>query len=159
MELHEQLEPLKAFIGTWRGTGFGHYPTITSFEYTEELTFTNVGKPFLVYQQRTWSPTGSPMHVETGYLRHPSPGIIEFILAQPTGQTELAEGTIETSPVGLTISLQARIMNSSTAKTVDATTREYRLVGDDLITSFGMAAVGEPMGNHLKSQLQRTLSE
>lgn len=155
MDLHEQLEPLKELIGTWHGTGFGKYPTITSFEYTEELTLTNVGKPFLVYQQRTWSPTGSPMHVETGYLRHPSPGTIEFILAQPTGQTELAEGTVEESPDGLTIALTARIMNASTAKTVDATTREYTLAGDALTTSFDMAAVGQPMSNHLVSHLVR----
>ena len=159
MELHAQLEPLKALIGTWRGNGAGHYPTITSFEYTEELTFTNVGKPFLVYQQETWSPTGSPMHIETGYLRHPAPGVIEFVLAQPTGQTELAEGTITESDGGFTISLQARIMNAGTAKTVDATEREYTLSGDGLVTSFGMAAVGQPMGNHLRSQLARNIGE
>ena len=159
MELHEQLEPLKAVIGTWQGNGSGHYPTITSFEDTEEVTFTNVGKPFLIYQQRTWGPTGNPMHVETGYLRHPSPGIIEFVLAQPTGQAELAEGTIEASADGFTIALEARIMNSRTAKSVDSTTREYRLAGDKLTTGFGMAAVGQAMGNHLQSQLTRVAGE
>lgn len=159
MELHEQLEPLEALIGTWRGNGAGHYPTITSFGYTEEVTFTNVGKPFLVYQQRTWGPSGNPMHVETGYLRHPSPGVIEFVLAQPTGQAELAEGTIKPSAGGFSITLEARIMNSGTAKTVDSTTREYRLVGDELTTSFGMAAVGQEMGSHLQSQLTRVTGE
>ena len=68
-----------------RGPGRGEYPTIEPFEYTEELTYTDVGKPFLHYVQRTWSPAGEPMHVETGYVRVPGHDMIELILALPTG--------------------------------------------------------------------------
>ena len=155
MDLHENLTPLRALIGTWRGHGSGRYPTISPFEYTEELTFTNIGKPFLAYAQRTWGPTGTLMHVETGYLRAPSPTVAEFILAQPTGQTELAEGTLETHLSGLRIVLEARVMNSATAKTVDGARREYVLTDDELTTRYGIAAAGQEMTGHLESRLSR----
>lgn len=155
MELHEQLAPLAGLIGVWRGPATGQYPTIKTFSYTEELTFTNIGKPFLAYQQRSWSPAGQPMHVETGYLRHPAPGVIEFVIALPTGQSEMAEGSLEQTEGGLVISLRSRVLNSGTAKTVDAMMREYRLTGDTLVTGLDMAAVGQPMSNHLVSELTR----
>src|SRR5690625_6455905 len=103
MALHPALAPVAALIGTWRGDGRGEYPTITPFTYTEELIFTDVDKPFLHYIQRTWSPTGEPMHTETGYLRVTAEQDVEFILAQPTGQTELAEGSLTIRPAGLRI--------------------------------------------------------
>lgn len=142
-------------IGTWRGEGSGEYPTIQDFTYTEELTFTSVGKPFLAYQQRTWGPDGSPMHVETGYLRIPAPEKAEFVLALPTGQSELLEGGLVTSGEAIELELEGRVLNTATAKQVDATQRSYRLRGDELVTSFGMAAVGQSMAHHLHSVLQR----
>ncbi|WP_182354279.1 FABP family protein [Flaviflexus huanghaiensis] len=157
MELHEQLAPLAGLIGAWRGPATGQYPTIKTFSYTEELTFTNVGKPFLAYQQRTWSPTGQPMHIETGYLRHPAPGIIEFVIALPTGQSEMAEGTVTETDSGVVIELHSRVLNSGTAKTVDSMIREYRLDGDTLNTRLDMAAVGQGMTNHLVSELTRAV--
>lgn len=155
MELHANLEVVRSLIGVWRGEGTGHYPTITSFEFTEELTFTNIGKPFLHYQQRTWTKDGKPMHTETGYLRVPNPEQVEFILALPTGQTELGEGPLVSHDSGFTISLESRVQNSSTAKQVDMTTRSYALEGDTLRTEFGMMAVGQPLTNHLQSSLHR----
>lgn len=91
MALHPALTTVTGLIGTWRGEGRGEYPTIEPFSYTEEVTFTDVGKPFLHYVQKTWSPADAPMHTETGYLRVVDGSAVEFILAQPTGQTELAE--------------------------------------------------------------------
>lgn len=149
------LDPLRGLIGTWRGLGRGEYPTIESFEYTEEVTVTETGKPFLTYAQRTWSPEGRPMHVETGYLRVPGDGTIEFILAQPTGQTELAEGTLTAGTDGFTADLRSRVVNSATAKPVAATERTLRLVGDELTVTFAMAAAGQPMTHHLRSVLTR----
>ena len=155
MSLHPSLEPVVHLVGTWRGTGQGEYPTIDSFEYTEEVTFTDVGKPFLVYTHRTRSLEGRPLHVETGYLRVVKYEAVEFVLAQPTGQSELAEGTIELHESGFTIELRSRIMNAGSAKQVDATERRIHLAGDTLTTSFAMAAVGVPMTHHLAATLTR----
>lgn len=153
--LHPGLAPVAGLLGTWRGVGAGEYPTITSFTYTEEVTFSDVGKPFLHYVQRTWSPTGAPMHTETGYLRVVGGATVELVLAQPTGQTELAEGPLTVSDDGFTAELAARVVNSSSAKQVDATERHLTLAGDVLTTRFAMAAVGVPMTGHLSAELRR----
>lgn len=75
----------------------GHYPTISDFEYREEITFSHSGKPFLFYRyfvfkfemilsQKTWNlKTGAPMHAEMGFIRAPSVDKAEIVLAQPTG--------------------------------------------------------------------------
>ena len=93
-DLHPSISALTPLLGTWSGRGSGDYPTITPFDYLEEITFAHVGKPFLSYTQRTRSPGGQPMHAEAGYLRMPNPGRIELVLAQPSGVTEIDEGTI-----------------------------------------------------------------
>lgn len=155
MTLHPALAPIAALVGSWRGPGKGEYPTIEPFEYVEELTFTDVGKPLLAYAQRTWSPAGAPMHIETGYLRVPTEGAVEFILAQPTGQTELAEGSLTTTTDGFTADLRSRVLNSATAKQVESTQRRLHLAGDELTVTFAMAAAGVPMTHHLKAVLRR----
>ena len=159
MSLNPALEPVRHLVGTWRGEGAGEYPTIDSFHYTEEVSFVDVGKPFLVYSQRTWSPEGRPMHIETGYLRVAKYETLEFVLAQPTGQTELAEGPIELHEEGFTAELLSRVVNSTSAKQVDATKRTIHLDGDTLTTSFAMAAVGVPMTHHLSATLTRVEGE
>ena len=156
MDLHPALKPLDALIGTWEGAGEGEYPSIKGFDYIEEISFTNIGKPFLEYRQRTWKADNTLMHVETGYLRVPSPDRVEFVLALPTGQVELCEGRLEVADGEIRIFVEGKLINSSTAKQVDATARSYALVGDALKTSFDMAAVGYPIQRHLTSNLTRT---
>ncbi len=39
--------------GTWTGEGRGQFPTITSFDYRETLTFTRRDEKTLAYEQRT----------------------------------------------------------------------------------------------------------
>lgn len=166
---------LDKLIGTWRGEGAGEYPTIEPFKYTEELTIVESGKPFLNYRQRTWSPAGDPMHTEVGFLRGPSVDSVEFIIAQPTGQTELLEGVYSETAAGFRLELHGRIMNSATAKQVDATRRifEFTRAGTDsadtdspgpsdpgnssdvLTYDFAMAAVGVEMTHHLSATLRR----
>lgn len=158
MTMHPATAAVAGLIGTWRGEGAGEYPTIDSFRYTEEVTFTEVGKPFLHYIQRTWSPTGAPMHTETGYLRVIDDHAVEFVLAQPTGQTELAQGPLVAAANGFTCTLESQVVNSASAKRVDVTTRRLELAGDVLTTDFAMAAVGVPMTHHLASVLYRQAS-
>ncbi len=155
MDLTPNLVPLAALIGTWAGQGRGEYPTIEPFGYHEEITFAFVGKPFLAYSQRTRNLDGAPLHTETGYLRHTGDGHVEFVLAQPTGQVEMAEGTLTASGGQLVLELAAEVHSTSTAKDVSASRRTYRLVGDELETTFDMEAVGRPMGRHLESHLSR----
>ena len=95
-DLHPGVTALAPLLGTWIGRGTGEYPTIEPFGYLEEETFSHTGKPFLVYTQRTRSEDGQPMHAECGYLRSPAAGRAELVIAQPTGVTEIDEGTIST---------------------------------------------------------------
>ena len=84
-----ELEPLAFLIGTWAGEGKGDYPTIQPFGYGEEIMFRNLGKPFLVYDQRTWSlEDRRPLHSEMGYWRPKPGGHLEVVLAESTGHDD-----------------------------------------------------------------------
>lgn len=105
--LHPGIAILAPLVGTWTGRGSGDYPTIDDFAYLEDVTFSHVGKPFLSYTQRTRSDDGAPMHSETGYLRVPEAGRIELVIAQPSGITEVDEGTVRSDGGALRIELES----------------------------------------------------
>ena len=154
-ELHPDLAALAPLLGTWAGSGTGEYPTIEPFGYLEEITFGHIGKPFLAYTQRTRSADGKPMHAETGYLRMPAAGRAELIIAQPTGVTEIDEGTVSTDD-GIVIVLHSTSVGlSSTAKVVSAVNRSFRFFRDELTYAVEMSAVGKPMCHHLSATLHR----
>lgn len=155
MDLAPNLTPIASLLGTWTGPGSGEYPTIESFDYLETITVENIGKPFLVYRQRTRSAAGVPLHTESGFLRVPADGVVELTLAQPTGHTELCAGTLEVIDGVVELRMSGVVTATATAKSVEATERRYRLDGDSLRTDFAMAAVGVPMTHHLTSQLDR----
>ena len=154
--VHPSVEAVQKLLGTFVGTGHGEYPTISSFDYRDEVTFSDVGKPFVHYVQKTFAvDDGRPLHTETGYLRPGADGHVEFTMALPTGQTESLEGSLADVDGVLTIELDGVTTNTSTAKRVDSTRRLYRLEGNVLQTSFDMAAVGRASSRHLTSQLRR----
>jgi hypothetical protein len=156
-DLHPDLQALAALLGTWQGRGSGTYPTIEPFDYLEEVTFSHVGKPFLVYGQKTRSAAdGKPLHAETGYLRVPQYGHIELVLAHPSGITEIEVGTYTAD--GTTIELEMTAANiglTPTAKEVTALGRNFRIDGDELSYSLQMGAVGQPLQHHLSAVLHR----
>jgi THAP4-like, heme-binding beta-barrel domain len=148
-DLHPGVAVLAPLLGTWSGRGAGEYPTIEPFGYLEEVTFSHVGKPFLVY--------GRPLHAETGYLRVPSPERVELVLAHPTGITEIQEGTLSSTATTLELELTATaIGRTSSAKEVTALCRSIRVNGDELTYSLRLGAVGQPLQHHLSATLHRT---
>ncbi len=150
--LHPDLAPVAGLVGTWSGTGTGSYPTIDDFAYVEELTFTHVGKPFLAMVQRTrHAEAGTPMHQEMGYLRVPSPGVAELVVAQPTGLAELGVGTVEPGELVVRTDVQA----TPSAKEVSVVERRFSWDGDELRYELAMTAVGHPLTFHLAAVLHR----
>jgi THAP4-like, heme-binding beta-barrel domain len=151
-------DSLAALLGTWIGHGNGVYPTIEPFAYLERLTFSRSPKGFVAYQQFTTHPTsGAAMHTETGYLRAPhGDTALELVVAQPTGIVEVLSGIVRVSGASTTFSLKSdSVTTTSSAKHVDAVTRDYSVVGDELQYEICMAAVGQPLQHHLEGVLTR----
>ncbi|MGP8001804.1 MAG: FABP family protein [Streptosporangiaceae bacterium] len=156
-EPHPALEPVRFLLGRWEGAGVGGYPTIESFRFGQEVTFSHNGKPFLSYASRTWllDEDGNlirPAATETGYWRPQPNGQIEVVLAHPTGIAEIYVGEITGTKIEMSTDVVAR---TSTAKEVTAGHRLYGLIGADLGWAYDMAAFGQPLQPHLSAQLKR----
>ena len=151
--LHADIEHLAWLIGSWAGGGAGRYPTIESFDYTEQVEFGHVGKPFLSYVQRTkHAETGLPLHAESGYLRPVGTDRAELVIAQPSGIAEVHEGTID----GQTLNFRSvSVVTTATAKDVTEVHRSLRVDGDTLTYTVDMAAVGLELQHHLAATLHR----
>lgn len=151
--MHPGIEPVAFLLGTWTGRGRGSYPTIGPFSYEEHVTFSHVGKPFLVYEQRTYATDDDRLlHVETGYWRAVRPDWVEIVLAQPTGIVEVDEGPLDTSSLHLRSVAVAR---TGSAKPVTEIQRDFTFDGPVMRYSMDMAAVGVPLAAHLEAQLTR----
>lgn len=147
------LGELRAFAGTWTGTGTGHYPTIADFSYEEEIDFTVMpGKPFLAYRSRTWSPGRErPMHTENGYLRR-SGGSVELLVSQPTGFVEIQRGNVVDGVLDLT---PLSLSRSPDAKPVHEVRRRFVVEDGELGYDLWMAHAETPLTHHLTARLQR----
>ena len=155
--LHELCAPLAPLLGVWQGGGEGDYPTIDAFAYREVLTFEHVGKPFVAMSQRTRdAESGAPLHSETGYLRPRADGMVELVVAQPSGILESSLGPIVAADDGVDLDLSSEaVLLAPTAKSVTATRRRLTVTGDVLVSELWMAAVGEDMTHHLRAELRR----
>ena len=156
-EPHPDLAPLRFLLGRWEGAGVGGYPTIESFQFGQEVTFSHNGKPYLIYVSRSWlldadGVPGRPLAMETGFWRPRPEGKVEVLLAHPTGITEIYLGEVTGTKIEMATDIVAR---TSTAKEVTAGHRLYGLVGPDLAYAYDMAAVGQPLQPHLSAQLKR----
>jgi hypothetical protein len=161
--LHPDLAPLSFLLGRWEGAGIGGYPTIESFRFGQEISFSQNGKPFLIYASRTWrldedGQIGVPLGTETGYWRPRPDNQVEVMLAHPTGIIEIYLGEITGTRIEMATDVVAR---TATAKEVTAGHRLYGLTGPaaatpgDLAYAYDMAAMGQPLQPHLSAQLKR----
>jgi hypothetical protein len=151
--LHPALEPLAMLVGEWRGEGRGGYPTVDDFHYREETVFDHVGKPHLLYRQRTWRlPDEEASHGEAGFIRALPDGRIEAVIAHPTGRSEVGEGAVLDGHLEIT---STAIVGTGSAKEVTALHRVLDVTGDTLHYRTEMAAVGEPLAFHLEAELHR----
>src|SRR3954465_2097560 len=156
-DLHPNLDAHAPLLGTRAGRGPREYPTIQPFEYLEEVVFAHVGKPFLVYGQKTKSVAdGKPLHAGGGFLRGPQPGRVELVLAHPSGITEIEVGSywVQDSIIELEL-VTTDVGLTPTAKEVTALGRSLRLDGEELTYSLRMGAVGQPLQHHLAAVLRR----
>ena len=159
MDLHPLCEPLRPLLGTWRGSGHGEYPTIVSFDYNEEITFSHVGKPFVSYVQRTsLAATGLPAHAESGYLRAVGNDEYEFVITSPTGLVEIDRAVVSRDE-GLTIDVIAdAVHRTPSAKPVTEIVRRIVVDGDSLRYDMSMAAMGLALTHHLRAELRRSVA-
>jgi THAP4-like, heme-binding beta-barrel domain len=156
-DLPSELVPLAWLLGRWEGAGVGGYPSIESFQFGQEVTFTHVGKPFLAYSSRTWllDEDGNqvrPLASETGFWRPQPDGALEVMLVHPTGYAEIWLGTAQGAKVELATDVVAR---TGSAKEYTAGRRLYGLVEGELLWAMDMAAVGEPLQAHVSGRLKR----
>ena len=155
--LHEKLTPLAFLLGTWRGVGVGGYPTVESFRFGQEVTFSHSGKPVLAYRSRSWllddsGDVVSPAAAESGFWRVTGDGL-EVVLAHASGLVEVWVGEVSGSRIELSTDLVAR---TASAKEVTGGHRLYGLVDGDLMYAYDMAAMGQPLTAHLSARLRKS---
>jgi hypothetical protein len=168
-DLDQALIPLAFLLGRWAGVGLGQYPTIEDFRFGQEVEFSYVpGKAFLEYGSRSWliDEQGEkirPLATEHGYwrpqpMKQTGPGVvqeIEMVLAHPTGIVEIWLGERDGAKIELRTDAVAR---TATAKEYTSGHRLYGLVEGELFWTLDMAAMGQPLQNHLAARLKRDTS-
>jgi len=144
--------------GTWRGGGRGGYPTVTSFDYRETLTFTRRDEKSLAYDQRTQKRYDGQSewlvsHWENGFIRVLESGELELINAQ-MGRSEVLTGTVDSSDSTFKIHFVSKAISNDPRMVASA--RRFELDSNTLRYEMEMQTTKvEQMTNHLKITLHR----
>lgn len=153
--LHPSAEPLGFLIGTWRGRGSGVFHSVDDFLFEEEITFSHIGRPWLLYQQRAWSAADqAPLHTEVGFWRMvDGDGIVNAFIALTAG-VDFSEGRLAGTSLELTSRLTAM---ADGVEQVLHLTREYLVESDTLDYLVTMETDEQPRVRHLEARLHRVV--
>ena len=132
------LQLFTVLEGTWKGKGRGQFPTVTSFDYHETLTFTRRDEKTLAYEQRAQKHYDGQTewlesHWENGFIRILENGELELTSVQ-IGRTEVLAGSIESIDnlfrihfVSKTIANDPRMISSARTFELDGDTLRYEM--------------------------------
>jgi hypothetical protein len=157
--IHDALLALLPLVGVWRGAGTGVVAsTGAEFAYGQQLKIVHDGRPFLVYESRTWLVDAAGAVIrqawrESGFWRPGrGPDDIELVLASNTGQALVLAGAAGDQRWELeTVSAE----HAPSAKDVDGERRLYAMLGDELAYATELAPAGAPFAPHLNARLAR----
>jgi hypothetical protein len=161
-----ELAHLSWLIGRWGGIGEGGYPTVEPFRYEQVVEFACDGRPFLEYRSVSWildedNNRTRRAATESGYWRPRPDNGVEVLLAHPTGFVEVWLGRVQVTGIHNARVIGARIelttdavVRTESAKEVTAGHRLYGLVDGRLLSTYDMAAVEQPMANHLAISME-----
>jgi hypothetical protein len=156
-DLPPALVPLAWLLGSWAGAGVGGHPEPAEYRFGQELDVTHDGRPFLVWDSRTWlldddGERGRPLTREMGFWRPQPGGVLEVVMAQADGYVEVWDGTV----VGPRIDLQTDVVaRTQSAPDYTAGRRLYGLVEGDLAWALDVAARGEPLQASMSARIRR----
>jgi hypothetical protein len=160
--LNDALLSVLPLVGVWRGEGEIVYPTIDGpFRFGQQITFAHDGRPFLVYEARSWllNEAGEvirPAAREQGFWRPQQDDTIELLLTHNTGIVELYYGKPRTN-TSWEFETDA-VIRTASAKEVVAAQRLYGIVNSgDLAYVEERAMVGQPMQPHASAHLKRVV--
>jgi len=144
--------------GTWKGEGRGGFPTVTSFDYRETLTFTRRDGKTLAYEQRTqkryegqteWLES----HWENGFIRIHENGELELTSAQ-IGRTEVLIGSLESVGAMFRIRFVSKTITNDPRMISSA--RTFELEVDSLRYEMEMQTTAvDQSAKHLEIELRR----
>ncbi|XP_016438627.2 peroxynitrite isomerase Rv2717c-like [Nicotiana tabacum] len=153
LPVHPAVKPISFLLGIWRGEGEGFFPTISSFNYSEELQFSHSpNKPVIAYSQKTWNlKSGQPMHSESGYWKPKLDGTIEVVIAQSTGLVEVQKGTYDMKE-GVVKLNSEEVGNASKVKEIS---RVFKVENCELSYVVEMATSLIGIQPHLRASLKK----
>jgi hypothetical protein len=147
----DSLAFLRALHGTWRGEGEGRFPTISTFAYSETLSFEWCpDREVLRYEQDTRLASGSPSHWEVGFFlpgRGPSSGEtappgdawVHVSNTQDGGRVEVLEGRLWPGDDGSSRVLRLESVHHGHDPRLVTPARELQLHPDRLTWTVSMA--------------------
>ncbi|NLT29513.1 MAG: FABP family protein [Propionibacterium sp.] len=137
-DLSPELVALAWMRGRWVGEGHGEWPGIGTFEFGQQVEFTDNGGDYLHYLSQTWEldekrQPKAARSMETGFWRPQRDGTVEVVMCHPEGYSEIWFGNITGARIDLTTDAVAR---TRTALAYTGGTRLYGQVEGDLMYAF-----------------------